>query len=135
MNLPIIPPLKAQAKPYHHRLERMARLKPRGNRIIRYYSNIDMRCAHNGLKEIAKKDRIYLSLLKPGEFVVFLNSRQTVMKIYTAGETIVHVKVPQGRINPGVISLIPHFFNGKRFDYNAALTHKLKKDFPTYFNH
>lgn len=100
------------------------------NRIIRYFPNTDLRNAHDGLRLIASKEKIDVDGLKVGEFVIFVNSKQTVLKMYTLGGIIAHLKMPQGhRINPKTIAEIPRFFSGSRINYDAALREVMHREF------
>lgn len=98
-------------------------------KIVRFFPNTDMRNGHAGLEAMAKEHRVSTSNLARGEFLIFLNSAKTVLKLFTAGNIIVHLRMPQGeKIDLGVISLIPTYFNGNQIRYKEALREKMLKE-------
>lgn len=91
-------------------------------RIIRYFPDSDLRCGHEGLREVAKKNGVDPWELAPGEFLVFANHLKNKMKIYAPGNVIAYLKSPDNRrIDLDVVRLIPRFFNGTQFNYDAAV--------------
>lgn len=95
--------------------------KTKSTRVIRLFPDSDMRCSHEGLAAVAKKNDIDPLTLHPGEFLVFINSRQTMFKIYAPGNCIAFVKHPEGhRLDLSVVRYIPRFFNGTEFNLDAA---------------
>lgn len=98
------------------------------NRLIRIVFNTDLRCGHDGLAAIAKGLRVNVNTLEIGEFVVFVNRKKCALKLYAAGNTVAHFKMPGTRqMNMSVIGLIPRFFNGKELKYDDALAEVIKK--------
>lgn len=98
------------------------------NKIVRVVFDADLRCSHDGLSQMLEKNfQIKTDNLKLGEFVVCLNSAETIVKIYTHGNTIAHYKSKKGRIELKAIMHLPKFFNGSSFAYNKALAETLKK--------
>jgi hypothetical protein len=82
-----------------------------------------------GLSLLAKDHGIDLSKLNVGEFVLFVNTKKTSFKLYTANNTICYVKMPGNRrVDLRVIQDIPKYFNGSSLDYNKALTNVLLKE-------
>lgn len=114
--------------------ERLKKVKDNwrsSTKIVRYFSNIDLRNGHDGLASIAKKAGIFVSELETGEFALFVNRKQTALKMYTQGLLIAHLRLPNGRrINPKTIAMLPNFFNGSEIRYNKALEAVLQKEFP-----
>lgn len=102
--------------------------KTKTTRILRFFPNADLRCMHDGLREIALENDIDPRTLKPGEFLIFCNTKQTMLKIFAPGNTIAVTKSPDGRrLDLNVIRFIPRFFNGTEFNYDEALRAVLKK--------
>lgn len=96
-------------------------------RVIRFFRDADLRCGHDGLREMAKKEGIDPWTLEPGEFLVFANNRQNKLKIYAPGNVLCYVKSPDDRrIDLNIVRLIPRFFNGTEFNYDAAVREVLK---------
>jgi hypothetical protein len=103
---------------------------PANGRIIRYFPNVHMCYSHDGLREIAKKQKIILNQLDAGEFCVFMNRAQSACKIFGPGNTFCYFRMPDNsRINPKIIPLIPSFLTGGRLQYTAALDKVIRKEF------
>ncbi len=99
------------------------------NKIIRYFPDTDLRNAHAGLALIAKKYKVDVEDLTPGEFVVFINTKHTVLKMYASSGVIAHLKMKQGhKINPKTIAMIPRYFNGSTIKYDDALREVIETD-------
>lgn len=95
------------------------------NKVFRYFANADLRCMHDGLADICKKNGIDVTKLKRGEFVFFANSRFDRLKIYCANNVICYVKAPHGRLSADAIKYLPLTFNGSEFNYNSAVSKAL----------
>lgn len=92
------------------------------SRILRVVFNTDLRNNHDGLTTIAKRLKIDTSKLKPGEFVVFINTAKTALKLFAAGQVVAHFRMPSYRkMDMRIIGLIPRFFNGRELKYDDAL--------------
>lgn len=102
--------------------------KVTSQKIVRYFSHVFMGNGHNGLRKLALKHGIKISDLEPGEYVLFMNSRFTALKMFAPGNIVAHYKSPHGRIDPRVIALIPRYFNGSKIDIDGALREALLKD-------
>lgn len=108
----------------------MNEMRLRSNKILRVIFDSDMRCSHDGLRKIALKLKVKVDDLTKGEFIVFINTKQTMLKIFAAGNTIAFFKTPDGkRMNMNVIPLIPTYFNGEEFKYDKAVEALVKKEF------
>lgn len=100
------------------------------NRIIRYFPDTNLKCGHVGLAMIAGEHDINVDTLNEGEFIIFVNVAQTALKLYTSGNLVSHLKMPDGaRLNLEVIRLIPKHFNGTSIKYDAALKESLERKF------
>jgi hypothetical protein len=108
-------------------------IKRSENRVLRIVFNSDLRSAHDGLTKLAKSLKIpNPAELEIGTFLVFVNRKRNALKIFAAGNTVAHFKMPDGRImNVKILGLIPRFFNGKELKYDEALKELITKEFGT----
>lgn len=115
---------------YDKRINEVAFGPKAPQRIVRYFPDTPLGNAHNGLAIIAGKHRIDVQNLSKGEYVIFVNKKQTALKMYAPGNVIAHLKTPHDtKLDPRIISLIPRFFDGKKIDYDAAIENILRKEF------
>lgn len=99
----------------------------RGGRIVQVFQDCDLRCSHMGLSEIAKKAKIDLGKLAPGEYVVFFNTSRTHVKIAAAFGTLAHRRSEHGRFFDAscIVSVVRAFHNTGRLDYDEAIKDRL----------
>lgn len=91
-------------------------------KVKRVFINVNMRSQHDGLTELAKQNGIHPEKLSTGEYLVFVNTRRTAVKLMTKEKVIAHYKSPQGHvIDLNVIKHIPNAFDGKEINYSKAL--------------
>lgn len=103
--------------------------KARANTLLRVVFNADLRCSHDGLALQAKALRLDVAKLEVGEFVVFINAKKTMLKMFAAGNTVAHFKTPGNRqLNLKVLAIIPRFFNGQTLKYDEALSEVIRKE-------
>lgn len=99
-----------------------AKNTPKELKVIRFFPNSDLRCSHEGLRAVAKENGIDPWGLSAGEFLVFANTSQTMMKIYAPGNIIAFLRHPlRHRIDLSLVQYIPRFFNGTEFNYEGAM--------------
>jgi hypothetical protein len=98
------------------------------NKIVRYFSNADLRGGHDMLRKQATKAGVDLNNLDVGEFVLFVNKKQNMFKMLTQAKVMVFYKQQQ-RLHPATFALIPKYFNGKAIDYEGSLREALMRDF------
>lgn len=92
------------------------------SKLIQVFLHADLRCGHEGLAKLAKDNKIHVSSLLPGEFVIFINSKMDRLKLYTANEIIAYLKLKTGKIDLRAIQLIPQAFKASgRIEYDEAL--------------
>lgn len=97
-------------------------------RIRRVYTDVHMGLGHKSLSEICLGDGIRTDNLDRGDYIIFINKAQTALKLFAAGNTIAYFKMPYGgKLDMGVVSLIPTFFNGDTIDYPGALSELIKR--------
>lgn len=99
-------------------------------RALQIFLNADLRNGHEGLEILAKKEKIKISTLMPGEYVIFINSSKDKIKLYAAHNVIAYLKLPRGKIDLRTISLIPQAFNASgRIDYDELLKEVIEREF------
>jgi hypothetical protein len=96
-------------------------------KIIRYFSNSDLRSGHLGLAKIARNYKVDPRGLGAGEYLVFVNRAKTKVKVYTGGNIIAFLS-SKTRIDLRTIALIPKYFDGGEIKYSQALEEVIKKD-------
>lgn len=92
--------------------------------ICQAFWPVNMNMQHDGLSAVAENSGIDVEKLKPGQFVLFLNYRQTRVKLYTAGGLILYLRVKGGRISAETIEGIPYILGHKA---KVSVLHALKK--------
>lgn len=92
------------------------------NSVVHIFKNVSMSYQHDGLAELARKKKVNINLLDPGTHVLFLNSRLTRVKMYSANGVISYYRAPNGgRLNLNMIEYIPQCFNaGGGMDWKKA---------------
>lgn len=101
--------------------------------ILQCFLDSDLRNGHDGLSSLAKKNGIQTSDLNPGEFVVFINTAKTKVKVYAARNTIVYLRMAKGeRVNLNIIREIPRVFKGGMINYDSALGAAVIKQMATH---
>ena len=92
------------------------------NRIIRCFLNADLRGQHLSLSSLARAHKIRTDQLEPGSFLVFVNKRRTILKLFASNNVIAYYKTNTQRpVDLRVISQIPLVFNGLTINYDKAL--------------
>lgn len=99
-------------------------------RAIQIFLNCDLRCCHEGLAEVAKKNKIDVKKLNPGEFVIFINASKNRLKLYTANNVIAYLKLQENqKIDLRVIALIPQAFEATgKINYDENLKKVIEKE-------
>lgn len=101
------------------------------NKVMYVIPHVDMRNSHLGLMEIAKKNKVSSSAIKPGEFILFINNPFNACKLLAANDVVIYYKHPKGhRLNYKALQLLPHFFDGQDIGYSSALKHVIEKAYP-----
>lgn len=101
------------------------------SKIVRCFFDTHMGLAHDGLREVAKRQGLNLDKLERGEFVVFINTSKDRLKIFATKNTFAYWRAQKGmKLDLQVICEIPRVFNGSDIgDYDkaleSALVHKL----------
>lgn len=93
------------------------------SRVLQCFLNADLRCGHNGLSALSRQNGIDITKLRPGQYVLFINSKKDKLKLYACNNVLAYLRLPAGgRLNMAAIQLIPRAFqNTGRIDYDKAL--------------
>lgn len=100
------------------------------NKLINVFPNTDLRCSHAGLTKLIFKHKgkvLNPELLANGEFILFINRSQSMIKMFASNNVLIHYKSPRGRIDVRTIEYLPHCFNAGELNYDAALKKVLEK--------
>ena len=89
--------------------------------VIRVFLNADLRCGHDGLTAMAKKEKINLAELEYGQFTVFINSKKDKLKVYAQNDVLAYYRSPHGRLEMRAIDKIPMAFRGYGFQFEDAV--------------
>lgn len=100
----------------------------RNGGIVQLFTNVSMRYAHNGLADIAKEVGIDVETLQPGQYVVFLNTAQDRVKVYSSRGVLAYYRSETGRIQPQAIANIPEAFLGpSHLEWDVGLRRALEQ--------
>ena len=96
------------------------------NRLLHVFFDVDLRQSFTGLiKTLQTKNN---SNLKQGDFVLFMNSKQDMIKMFCSSTNcLLQFKNPRGRINSQTVADLPNYVQGNSLDYNSALKKVLMK--------
>jgi hypothetical protein len=97
--------------------------------IVQVVLNSDLRSGHLGLTKAAKGLGISTEKLEPGQYVVFVNTAQNRVKLYTSNQIIAYWKVEKGRrVDLNTLRLIPYAFRSKgSLQYDGLLRETLNQ--------
>lgn len=104
-------------------------------RIARVFFDVSMANGFDGLKRIARSHKLNPDVMNDGEFVVFINRAQTMIKCLTPGNVMAFYKSPSGRITLDAVKHIPKaFVSDQEFWMQRAITEALETRFskPVY---
>lgn len=102
-------------------------------RVLHVIEGSDLRCRHQGLRDLAKKQGCDFSKFKVGDIVVFLNNDKTHLAILVMLDEaesfgfLGQYKSPHGRVPPEAIFFIPQALGMKGFEMNKAIKCGLEK--------
>lgn len=102
------------------------------NKLAHFFLDVDLRCSHDGLSQIIKKNKIQIG---KNDFVVFMNQKRTMIKMFCQGEdALLHYKKDGRTLDPGIIRFLPEHCGGKKLNVEGAikdhLTHLMKRKKP-----
>lgn len=101
-----------------------------GGRIVQVFLNADMRQGHSGLKKLAESYGIYPELFERGEYLVFINRQQKMLKVMAGKDLIAFYKSPSGRLTMESIQYIPEaFLSDGNFEMGLAIKRALTQAF------
>lgn len=67
-------------------------------KAIHVFTDVDLRCGHTGLMDMALKKRIKTTDIEPGEAILFINRSGTGMKAYLAHRIVAYMKAEPGHV-------------------------------------
>lgn len=94
--------------------------------IIKVFPETNLRSGHPGLADIAQKARVNLDNVGAGEFLLFINKKQTAFKLF-APNTVIHYKHPRGKILLETVQHFPQILRAGKFSYDKALERVLDR--------
>lgn len=105
-------------------------------KILHWVPDVYMGNAHEGLAAIAKKElKVNVSELKPGEFILFMNTRWTGFKVYCANHILLHYRSPDHRrLNAKAVLALPHFIKGQHINYDKALASTIRDEYGSRYS-
>ena len=90
--------------------------------VLQVIPYVSMAYSHDSLKDIAKSRGIDLTLLEPGQFVMFFNNKWDAFKLFGANNTFAYHRSLAGSfLTEKGLRSIPPFFDGKRVIYTAEV--------------
>ena len=102
------------------------------NRVIHFYADINMNSGHIRLAEIAGKK---IAALKAGEFVAFVNTKFTAMKLYGCHGVIVHWRQEPGQtLYNGIVSVLPKFLSGADIGFTREIANAIADHYEAKVN-
>lgn len=103
------------------------------NKVLHVIPQTSMVNGHAGLLEVVKQSKLKVNPeeLKPGEFIIFINTPFNAVKLLAANNVLIYYKHPKGHmLNYEALRLVPTFFDGQQLNYPAALKSIIKKKYP-----
>ncbi len=117
---------KMEVNKYYTKLSEMPQTFK--NKIVRYFPDTNLSGGFDRLSAIAKRNRIDVSSLAFGEYLIFVNKKRDKLKMLCGNDLVAYLRLPNGaRIDLRTIALIPRFFNGTAIEYDRALREVLEK--------
>ena len=93
------------------------------NKVAHFFLCVDMRQGHEGLWAQVKAKKVKV---KPGDYVIFLNARRNIVKMFCGGkEVLLSYKKDNRVIDPGVIPHLPMHCGGNEINMDAAIKEML----------
>lgn len=99
-------------------------------RVVHLIRDVDMRNSHDGLAELAKKVlSVDTDRLAPGEFVMYVNTSQTMVKLQHGRWLLSYKKPDRSRLNAKALLALPSFAQGADIGYEKALASIIRKEY------
>ncbi len=93
-------------------------------KLAHFFLDVDMRCSHEGLWALLKKNKIKVG---SDEFVIFMNRSRTKIRMFCGTkEALLSYQKDNRVIDPGVIRYLPKYAGGKELDIDGAMREYLK---------
>lgn len=95
------------------------------NILTHFFQDVDLRCSHDGLSELIRKEKIKIG---EGDFVVFMNTSRTMIKMFCHGkDAILHYKKDGRVLDPGIVKYLPKYCGGTELDIDGAIREHLEE--------
>jgi hypothetical protein len=65
-------------------------------KAVHLFLDTDMRCGHYGLFLVAKKSKVLIQTLRPGEAVIFINTAKNKIKTFGPNGVVSYLRVDKG---------------------------------------
>lgn len=95
--------------------------------IKRIYFDTSMAFSFERLTEIMRKSSMPIESLKAGEFVVFVNRKQTAFKLLATTNVMVYHNNKNRRFPITAITHFPEFFDGHTINITKAVERDIKQ--------
>jgi len=95
--------------------------------IKRIYFDTSMAFSFDRLAEIMRKSHMPVESLKSGEFIVFVNRKQTAFKLLATANVMVYHNNKNRKFPVTAITHFPEFFDGKTIDLAKAVEREIKQ--------
>lgn len=96
--------------------------------IKRIYFDTSMSLSFGGLSEMMKKSKLDIGTIESGEFVVFVNRKQTAFKLLCGPSLLVYHNNGGRRFPITAITQMPRFFDGSKIDFSAAVDRAVREN-------
>lgn len=96
------------------------------NKIIRVFLKTNMSLSHPGLTALALSEKVTLGNLMVGEFVIFINTALTKVKVFAANNAFAYY-ASKRKIDLRTLQDIPIYFNGTSLQFDHIIEKMLRK--------
>lgn len=97
------------------------------SQIRKLFLDVHMGLSHDGLNELARKNKVKPETLATGDLLMFINRKGDKMKVLGAhGMVIGYLRMPKHRpISIEALQYVPETFGGSAMEYDSALRQML----------
>lgn len=93
-------------------------------RLTRVFFDVDLRCAFEGLGEIAKKSK---TPNNEDTSILFLNRKMTAFKLIRGKQYLVYFKNNGRKIPLDSLRMLPEYFGGSKLEFEQAVRRSLEE--------
>lgn len=94
--------------------------------IARVFLDVNMSLSFGGLTDMMKKAKLKPDAWPSGRFVIFINRKQSAFKVLINNQFLVYHNTGGRKFPLEAIQHFPDFFDGRRIDFDAAVSKVLK---------